>query len=179
MMQQIDTLTKLEWVQVFIVSSLFKRIMKATGPAQVIQRASQATAVILEIDSHYRNPIGYLMTYTDLILQISQYIWMELTRVIMLLTRRYVCRRPIQQSQIVILIRISLISDVLMVCLNSEVAKITHRVCHIIDTAKELQKSGQGHTGIVNAGVFAFPVTMVPDYKKIEGCIYVSDVSRL
>ena len=68
-------------------------------------------------------------------------------------------------------------SDVLMVCLNSEVAKITHRVCHIIDTTKELQKSGQGHTGIVNAGVFAFPVTMVPDYKKIEGCIYVSDVS--
>ena len=63
-------------------------------------------------------------------------------------------------------------SDILMVCLNSEVAKITHRVCHIIDTAKELQKSGQGHTGTVNAGVFVFPVTMVP-----EGCIYVSAVS--
>jgi hypothetical protein len=67
-------------------------------------------------------------------------------------------------------------SDILTVCLDSKVAKITHRVCHIIDTAKELQKSGQGHTGIINAGVFAFPVTMVPDYKKIEGCIYVSDV---
>jgi hypothetical protein len=52
--------------------------------------------------------------------------------------------------------------------LNSEVAKITHRVCHIIDTAKELQKSGQGHTGIVNAGIFVFPIAMVPDYKKIE-----------
>ena len=68
-------------------------------------------------------------------------------------------------------------SDILMVCLNSEVAKITHRVCHIIDTAKELQKSGQGHTGTVNAGVFVFPIAMVPDFKKIEGCIYVSDIS--
>ena len=38
-------------------------------------------------------------------------------------------------------------SDILNVCLESEVANITHRVCHIIDTAKELQKSGQGHTG--------------------------------
>ena len=64
-----------------------------------------------------------------------------------------------------------------MVCLNSEVVKITHRLCHIIDTAKELQKSGQGHTGTVNSGFFVFPAAMTPDYKKIEGCIYVSDVS--
>jgi tetratricopeptide (TPR) repeat protein len=68
-------------------------------------------------------------------------------------------------------------SDILMVCLNSNVAKITHRVCHIIDTAKELQKSGQEYTGTVNVGFFVFPVAMIPDYKKIEGCIYVSDVS--
>lgn len=67
--------------------------------------------------------------------------------------------------------------DVLMVCLNSEVAKITHRICHNIDTAKELQKSGQGNTGTVNVGVFVFPAAMIQDYKKIEGCIYVSDVS--
>ena len=68
-------------------------------------------------------------------------------------------------------------SDILKVCLESEVANITHKVCHIIDTAKELQKSGQGHTGTVNAGVFVFPIAMAPDFKKIEGCIYVSDIS--
>ena len=68
-------------------------------------------------------------------------------------------------------------SDILKVCLESEVANITHKACHTIDTANELQKSGQGHTGTVNAGVFVFPVAMAPDYKKIDGCIYVSDVS--
>ena len=62
-------------------------------------------------------------------------------------------------------------SDILMVCLDSEVAKITHSVCHIIDTAKELQKSGQGHAGTVHAGVFVFPITMAPDYKKPMMCL--------
>lgn len=68
-------------------------------------------------------------------------------------------------------------SDILKVCLESEVANKTHKVCHTIDTAKELQKSDQGHAGTVNAGVFVIPITMTPDYIKIDGCVYVSDVS--
>ncbi len=67
-------------------------------------------------------------------------------------------------------------SDIVRVCLESEVGNITHTACHNIDTSKELQKSGQGKTGTVNSGVFVFPISMVPDNKKIRGCIEVSDI---
>jgi hypothetical protein len=63
-------------------------------------------------------------------------------------------------------------SDILKVCLESEVANITQKACHNIDTAKELHNSGQGNTGTVNAGIFVFP----PDDKKIRGCIEVSNI---
>lgn len=57
--------------------------------------------------------------------------------------------------------------DILKVCLVSQVANIaniTHKVCHSIDTAKALHNSGQGHTGTVNAGVFVFPYDYYSGY---------------
>jgi hypothetical protein len=68
-------------------------------------------------------------------------------------------------------------SDILNVCLVSEVANITHKACHNIDTAKELHNLGKGNTGTVNAGVFVFPISMTLDNKKIRGCIEVSHIS--